>query len=85
MSKRLQVLLDDAEFRDVERMARKQGTTVSALVRDALRALRSRLPRQEVDRKLAAIRQAATHSFPAGPIDQMLSEIERGYSSERSS
>lgn len=79
MSKRLQVVLDDGEYREVERLARKQGTTVSGLVREALRALRSRLPVHDTERKLAAIRQGARHAFPVGPVDQMLSEIERGY------
>jgi hypothetical protein len=48
-------------------------------VREALRALRSRLPLQDTERKLAAIRQGARHSFPSGSIDQMLREIESGY------
>lgn len=82
MSKRLQVLLDEAEYREVERMARRQGVTVSGLVREALRLLRGRLPVQDSERKLAAIRQGARHSFPTAPIDQVLREIERGYVGE---
>lgn len=79
MSKRLQVVLDDGEYREVERLARKQGTTVSDLVREALRALRTRLPVQDAERKLAAIRQGARHAFPVGSIDEMIADIERGY------
>ncbi|MGQ0537605.1 MAG: ribbon-helix-helix protein, CopG family [Gemmatimonadaceae bacterium] len=85
MSKRLQVILEDAEYRSVQKLARKQKTTVSALVREAIRALRSRLPRHDAERKLAAIRQGARHSFPVGPIEQMLGEIERGYLGDHTS
>lgn len=85
MSKRLQVLFDDSEYREIERLARKQGVTVSALVREALRLLRGRMPVQDSERKLAAIRQGARHSFPTGPIAEMLRDIERGYMTESGS
>ena len=53
--------------------------TVAAWVRRALRAVRRREPEGGRARKLAAIRDAARHRFPAPPIEQMLEEIERGY------
>jgi post-segregation antitoxin (ccd killing protein) len=39
-SKRLQVLLDEAELREIQRAARAQNITVAAWVRQALRAAR---------------------------------------------
>ena len=79
MSKRLQVLLDEPEWRDVRRAARAQRTTVAEWVRQALRAARRREPLGDAGRKLDGVRAAARHSYPAADIDQMLAEIERGY------
>jgi predicted kinase len=79
MSKRLQVVLEDSEYRDLERWARRQRTTVSAVVRRALRELRRSEPVREPQRKLQVVREAARHTYPAPDIPQMLAEIERGY------
>jgi hypothetical protein len=79
MSKRLQVLLDEAELRDVREAADRQGIPVSEWVRRALRDARRREPRGDLDEKARAIRAAAGHSFPTADIDDMLGEIERGY------
>lgn len=79
MSKRLQVLLDEAEFRDIKRSARAQHVTVAEWVRRALRAARQAEPAYPAEQKLRAVREAVRHRYPAGPIDGMLDEIERGY------
>jgi hypothetical protein len=79
MSKRLQVLLDEAELRDIQEAARRQGIPVSAWVRRALRDARRREPRGNIDTRLRAVRAAARHQFPTADIDEMLAEIERGY------
>ena len=79
MSKRLQVLLDEAEYRRLHRYARKKRTTVAAVVRERLLTVGQDEPRLSVDRKLAVIREAAKHRFPAPDIDTMLAEIARGY------
>ena len=79
MSKRLQVLLDEPEWREVQRAARAQRTTVAEWVRQALRAARRRQPLGDAGRKLEVIRAAARHSYPTADIDQVLAEIERGY------
>jgi hypothetical protein len=79
MSTRLQVLLDDAELREIQRLARGQHMTVAEWVRQALRAARRREPLGDSRRKLEAVRVAVRHSFPSGAIGQMLDEIERGY------
>lgn len=79
MSKRLQVIVDDAEYRDLQRAARRRGLTVSQWVRDAIRAMRRLEPSADATRKLAVVREAVQHSFPAPDVTQMLTEIERGY------
>ena len=79
MSKRLQVLLDEAEFRDLQRVARSQMTTVAEWVRQTLREARRRVPAGDAARKLDAVRSAARHDFPTADIAGMLRDIERGY------
>jgi hypothetical protein len=79
MSKRLQVLLPDAEMDEIRRMARREHIAVGEWVRRALRLARSGQSVGDPERKLKAIRKAATYSFPTADIQQMLDEIERGY------
>ena len=79
MSKRLQVLLEEPEFREIQRAARAERMTVAEWVRQALRSARREVPSRDPERKLAAIRAAARHSFPAPDIARMLEEIESGY------
>lgn len=82
MSKRLQVLLDEAEYREIKRLARSQHATVAAWVRDALRAARRQQPSREAEGKLAALRAAAGHAYPTADIGEMLADIERGRGGE---
>jgi hypothetical protein len=79
MSKRLQVVLDEPEMREIRRTAKAQRMTVAEWVRQALRAARRQHSPGDVEKKLAAIRAAARHSHPTADIDQMNEEIERGY------
>lgn len=81
MSKRLQVLLDEGELREIRKIARSNNMTVAEWVRRALRKARRREPVRSADRKLAAVRAAVRHSYPAPDVDQMLDEIEQGYQS----
>lgn len=83
MSKRLQVLFDEGEYREIQRIARRHRMTVSAWVRQVVRELRRREPAREPDRKLQAVRAAARSEFPTADIEQMLAEIERGYLGDR--
>jgi hypothetical protein len=75
----IDVLLDDGELREIQRLARAQRLTVAEWVRQALRAARRRQPSGDVQKKLGAIRAAARHDFPTADIEQMLAEIARGY------
>lgn len=79
MSKRLQVLLDEKEWSEIQRAARAHRVTIAEWVRQALRQARRRQPQRDSEKKLRAIRAAARHSFPTGAIEQMLAEIESGY------
>jgi negative regulator of replication initiation len=82
MSKRLQVILDDAEYQEVSRAARRKGLSVSEWVRRSLRDTRSGEPASDSGKKLATVRAAAKHDFPTADIAQMLREIEQGYVTE---
>ena len=81
MSKRLQVLLDEEEIREIQRMARRHRMSVAEWVRQSLRAARRLEPLGDAKKKLDVVRAASRHSFPTGDIGQVLGEIERGYSS----
>ena len=79
MSKRLQVLLEETEFREIQRTAKAHRMTVAEWVRQALRAARRRESSGDVEKKLAAIRRAMQYQFPTADIEQMNEEMERGY------
>ena len=63
MSKRLQVLLEERELKEIQRIARGQRTTVAEWVRQALRNARQREPLGDTGRKLEVVRAAALHSL----------------------
>ena len=79
MTKRLQVLLEESELRELQRIARGERMTLAEWVRQALRQARRRTPSRGTDSKLEGIRRAAQHAFPTADIDHMTAEIERGY------
>ena len=84
MTKRLQVLLDDAELRTIHAsLAERSLTTAEWVATSAPRGAESR-GRPDTAAKLAAIHAAYRHQAPAPDIDQMLAEIERGYLSDSS-
>ena len=77
MVKRLQVLLSEDEYLEIQGVARRQRVTVAEWVRQALRKARDDRP-GTVDAKLRAIADAARHQFPTSDIETMLREIEDG-------
>jgi hypothetical protein len=81
MAKRLQVIVQDPEYRDIQRAARLRRMSIAEWVRQALVQARRSEPSREVGAKLDVIRAAARMEFPAGDMDRMLEEIERGYGS----
>ena len=79
MTKRLQVLLPDPEYREIQRIARAGYMSVAEWVHQALHAAKREEPLGDVSKKLEALRSAAKFEFPTADIDQMLAEIEQGY------
>jgi hypothetical protein len=79
MSKRLQVLFEEDELEELQEIARKHRMTLAEWVRQALREARRQQPRRSATSKRQAVRRAMEHDFPTADIDEMLSEIERGY------
>ena len=82
MSKRLQVILKDPEYREIQRAARSQRMSIAEWVRRALDLARSQEPAGGVSKKIEVIRAAARHEYPVSDIDGMLAEIARGYGSD---
>ncbi len=80
MSKRLQVLVPDDELEAFRAAARAEHLTLSDWVRQALRDVAAERSTAKPDERIEAIRRAATHAFPAPDVEQMLAEIEAGYS-----
>jgi len=81
MAKRLQVILEDSDYRDIQRAARSRRMSIAGWVRQALNQARRHEPVGDVGKKLAVIRAAARLHYPTGNIGRMLAEIERGYGS----
>jgi hypothetical protein len=81
MPKRLQVILQDTEYREIQRVARARRMSIAQWVRQALAAARRYEPLGDTGKKLDTVREAARQEFPSGDIEQILAEIERGYTS----
>jgi hypothetical protein len=81
MSKRLQVILKDSEYREIQRLARSRRMSIAAWVRQAFDLALRGEPGAGVGKKLAVIRAAVRHVFPSADINRMLADIESGYGS----
>ncbi len=79
MAKRLQVILQDPEYREIQRLARARRMSIAEWVRQALDVARRREPLGDVGKKLDVIRAASQHDYPTGDLDRILAEIESGY------
>lgn len=79
MTKRLQVLFEDDELTAIRALAKRRRVTTAAWVREVLRAARAAAEYPLPEVKLRAVREAAALSYPIVDIEQLLSEIERGY------
>ena len=82
MRKRLQVLLEDSELRELQRIAKTKRTSVAEWVRQALRAASRQEQLGDAGKKLGVVRAAVRHAFPTADVGQVLAEIERGYVAE---
>jgi hypothetical protein len=81
MAKRLQVILEDPAYREIQRSARSRRMSLAAWVRQALDRARRQEPLGVVEKKLDAIRAAARHESPTADVNTMRAGIEQGYSS----
>jgi hypothetical protein len=81
MATRLQVILQDPEYREIQKMARSRRMSLAEWVRQALDLARRREPLGDTGKKIAVIRAATQHDYPTGDIDKILADIERGYGS----
>ncbi len=79
MSKRLQVILEDSDYRDIQRAARTRHMSLSEWVRQALTLARRHEPTGGISKKLDAVRRAAEYQLPTADIEKMLAEIEAGH------
>jgi hypothetical protein len=80
MSKRLQVILPDDEFRALTNAARRQGKPVASIVRESLRRTLAEEPELDSEERIARVLRFARFAGPTGDIGQILEEIERGRS-----
>lgn len=71
--------MPDQEMKEVQRLARRERLTVGEWVRRAMREALKQEPADDPETKLKAIRRAVEFSFPTAGMEQLLSEIERGY------
>ena len=77
MAKRLQVVLQDSEYREIHQMARSRHLSLAEWARQALDLARRREPLGDTGKKLDVIRAAARHDYPVSDIDGMLTEMDR--------
>jgi len=78
VSKRLQVILQDPEYREIQRAAHSRHMSIAEWVRQALDLARRREPLGGVGKKLEVIQRGAQHNYPVSDIDAMLVQIEAG-------
>jgi predicted ATPase len=79
MAKRLQVILPDPDYKEIQRVARSRHMSLAEWVRQALESARRQEPLSSAGKKLDSVRIAAQHEFPSGDVEDMLAEIEAGY------
>jgi hypothetical protein len=79
MSKRLQIILQDAEYREIRRIARSRHLSIAEWVRNALALARNHEPFGDSGKKLEVIRAATRHDYPTADVGRILEEIESGY------
>jgi hypothetical protein len=75
------VILQDPDFREIQRIARSRHMSIAEWVRQALALARRREPITDVGKKLEVVRAAVRQNYPTADVDQMLAEIESGYGS----
>jgi hypothetical protein len=77
MSKRLQIVMPDDEYRSALKAAKKSNKSLSELVRDSVRRTVSE-GAGSPEMRIAAVLKFARFEGPTGDIDEVLREIENG-------
>ncbi|MBI4924858.1 MAG: antitoxin [Bdellovibrio sp.] len=78
MSKRLQILLPEEEYKEIQTISRLDKKTIAEWVRQSIRSsIKERVP-EESEKKIARILSFAKYSGPTGDIQSLLKEIEKG-------
>lgn len=85
MSKRLQVVMSEEEYREIREAAERRRMTVSEWVRRTLRRARESEPSTDVGSKLDVVRSAVRYDFPTADVPRMLREIRAGYAGDSGS
>lgn len=70
MSKRLQVIVADPDYREIQRAARSRHMSLAEWVRQALERARRREPSGTISKKIEVVQTAAEHDYPAGDIKE---------------
>ena len=76
LTRRLQVLLDESRYERLERLARRRGTSVATIVREAIDTA---FPEEADDRAEAARQLLAAAPIAVGDWTSMKHEIEDSY------
>ena len=79
MSKRLQVLIPEEEYKKLKQHAKLERLTLGAWVRSALRRITESESARSPEEKLKAVKHALKIGAPTDNIDDMKKQIESGY------
>jgi hypothetical protein len=79
MAKRLQLILPDPDYEEIQRIARSRRMSIAEWVRKALGLALRRELISDASKKLEVIRAAVQHEYPVGDIDSMWAEVESRY------
>lgn len=79
MAKRLHVILQDQEYREIQRAAQPRQMSIAAWVRRTLARARRTEALGDVAKKLEIDRAAAEHEYPTCEMATMLAESGHGY------
>lgn len=77
------MLFEEDELEEIRRVASRSRMTVAEWVRTTLREARRQEPSTDVQSKLACLERAVRHELPTADIEQLLSDIDRGYAATR--
>ena len=78
MSKRLQILLPDDEFKKLKKFCKVKRKSVAEIVRESIRNCMSTDTPEDPSAKISRLLRFAKFEGPTGDIEQILREIDEG-------